>query len=171
MTIIEELDLASHRAPGLRKFQLLDRHDRARFEAFLLSFDFDQRRAHFGCGVSDESIRNHCRAIDWMLTTIVARSGPCCLEAVAILASSPYDPATAELAVACPLACDQRAIVAELAELAIVVGAVKHRSLIVPRDGIHPDLVTVLREKPFVRFDSASIRIELWARTGDAAAG
>jgi hypothetical protein len=164
MTIIQTLlALASQRAPGGRVFQLLGYYDWPKLESFLLAFDFDQRRSFFGGGVSDQSIRDYCRTIDWTLTTIIARTGPCCLEAIAILRSlPPYYLATAELAVACPLVCDQRTIIAELAELALEIGAIKHRSLIVPRDGAHPDLVAVLRKKCSAQCDSENIRVGLW---------
>src|SRR6266403_2478864 len=97
--VLDKLAVASQRAPGLRSFQFLNSNDLHKLEAFLRSFDFDQRRAYFGGGVSDQSIRNYCRAIDWSATTMIARSGPYCLEAVAVLVSLPPDHADAEFSV------------------------------------------------------------------------
>src|SRR6266705_2962627 len=120
--VLDRLALGSRRAPGLRCFQFLGAHDLPRLEAFFLSFDFDQRRAYFGGGVSNQSIRQYCRAIDWNSTTLIARSGPYCLEAIAVLVSLPPDHATVELSVGCPLACNQQPIIAELFNLAIEIG-------------------------------------------------
>src|SRR5215204_5835773 len=108
-----QLALASQRAPGLRSFHILGDHDLAKLEAFFLSFDFDQRRAYFGGGISSQSIRKHCRSIDWRSTTVIARSGPYCLEAIAMLVSLPPDYTNVELSIACPLACEQQTIIAE----------------------------------------------------------
>jgi hypothetical protein len=164
-SIQEQLASASQRAPGSRRFELLSHHDQPRIEAFLLSFDLDQRRAFFGTGASDAAIRNYCGAIDWDFTTMIARSGPCCLEAVATLVSIPPYYALAEFHVACPLRCNQQPIMAELTALAIEVGAVRYQGLIVLREFAHPDLLVELRENPLAIFDTATIRIDLSPRT------
>src|SRR5215470_13349111 len=164
-SIQEQLASASQRAPGSRTFQLLSRHDQPRVEAFFLSFDLDQRRSFFGTGASDAAVRNYCDAIDWDFTTMIARGGPCCLEAVATLVSIPPYHALAEFHVACPLRCNQRPIIAELTALAIEVGAIRYQGLIVLRKFAHPDLLVELRENPFARFDTATIRVDLWPRT------
>lgn len=39
-----------------RSHQHLSSHDEQRIAAFFLSFDFDQRRAYFGGGISDHSL-------------------------------------------------------------------------------------------------------------------
>jgi hypothetical protein len=170
MTNIQtRLTLASQRASGLRLFQILSDHDLPKLEAFFLSFDFDQRRAYFGGGVSSQSIRRFCRGIDWKSTTIIARSGPYCLEAIAMLVSLPPDHATVELSVACPLACQQRSIVAELFELAIEIGELGKRKLIVSRELAHPDLMSVLRSSGLGRFGSELVEVDLvaagWIKT------
>jgi hypothetical protein len=85
--VLDLLVLASQRAPGQRCYQLLCERYLPRLEAFFLSFDFDQRRAHFGGGVSNRSIGNYCRAIDWSFTIAIGRSSVYCLEAVAMLVS------------------------------------------------------------------------------------
>jgi hypothetical protein len=127
VSIQTRLTLASQRAAGQRSFQILRDHDLPRLEAFFLSFDFDQRRGYFGGGVSSQSIRKFCRSIDWNVTRIIARSGPYCLEAIAALVSLPPDYTAIELSVACPLACEQQPIIAELFELAIEIGAFGNR--------------------------------------------
>ena len=170
MTNIQtRLTLASQRASGLRLFQILSDHDLPKLEAFFLSFDFDQRRAYFGGGVSSQSIRKYCRGIDWRSTTIIARSGPYCLEAIAMLVSLPPDHATVELSIACPLACQQRSIVAELFELAIEIGALGKRKLIVSRELAHPDLMSLLRSSGLGRFGSELVEVDLvavgWIKT------
>ena len=168
---LNQLALASRRAPGQRCFQLLGDRDLPRLDAFFLSFDFDQRRAYFGGGVSDHSIRKYCRAIDWSTTTAIARSGPYCLEAIAMLVSLPPDHAVAELSVGCPLACNQRPIVAELLNLAIEVGAAGYRTLLVRRELAHPDLLSLLRDNGRARFDGDNVALDLVAaRHANAAA-
>jgi len=159
--VLDRLALASQRAPGLRSFQLLCERDLPRLEAFLLSFDFDQRRAYFGGGVSDHSIREYCRAIDWGTTTVIARTGPCCLEAVAMLVSLPPDHATVEFSVGCPLSCNQQPIIAELLDLAVEIGAVGYQTLLVRRELANPGLLFLLRDNDQARFDSENVELEL----------
>jgi hypothetical protein len=164
MTNIQtRLTLASQRAAGLRSFQILSDHDLPKLEAFFLSFDFDQRRAFFGGGISSQSIRKYCRDIDWSSTTMIARSGPYCLEAIAILVSLLPDHTTVELSVACPLACPQQSIIAELFELAIEIGALGGRKLIVSRELAHPDLMFLLRSSGRGRFGSEHVEVNLRA--------
>ena len=88
---------------GLRGFRLLSHYDMAQLEAFFLAFDFDQRRTYFGGGISDASIRKHCRSIHWAETTIIACAGPDRLDAIAVMTAIPSMPRTAELSLACPL--------------------------------------------------------------------
>jgi hypothetical protein len=161
--VLDRLALASQRAPGLRSFELLCDRDLPRLDAFFLSFDFDQRRAYFGGGVSDQSIREYCRAIDWGTTTMIARSGPYCLEAVAMLVSLPPDHATVEFSVGCPLSCNQRPIIAELLKLAIEVGALWYRTLLVRRELANADLLSLLRDNDRARFDCENIELDLVA--------
>jgi hypothetical protein len=127
---LSRLAVASQRAPGLRSFQILKRHDELRLRAFFLSFDFDQRRAYFGGGMSDPAIREYCETIDWENMTIIARSGPACIDAVVILASLPPAHTTAKLSLACPLPGNQAQVVRELLNLAIDVAALRFRKLI-----------------------------------------
>jgi hypothetical protein len=160
-SIQTRLALASQRAAGQRSFQILGDHDLPRLEAFFLSFDFDQRRGYFGGGISSQSIRKFCRSIDWNVTTIIARSGPCCLEAIATLVSLPPDYTAVELSIACPLACEQQPIIAELFELAI--GALGNRKVIVSRELAHPDLMALVRSSGLGRFESDHVEIDLAA--------
>jgi hypothetical protein len=162
-SIETRLAMASQRASGLRSFQILSDHDLPKLEAFFLSFDFDQRRAYFGGGISNQSIRGYCRGIAWRATTIIARSGPYCLEAIATLVSLPPDHATVELSVACPLACQQQPIIAELFDLAIEIGALGKRKLIVSRELAHPDLMSLLRTRGLGRFGSELVEVDLFA--------
>lgn len=159
--ILNQLALATQRAPGLRSYQLLGGHDWPRLDAFFQSFDFDQRRAYFGGGISDHSIRDFCRAIHWGSATIIARGGPYCIEAVAMLSALPPDQADAELSIACPLICDQRAIVAELVDIALEIAAAEYRSVIVRRELGHPDLLALLRDHELARFDCETVRLTL----------
>jgi hypothetical protein len=160
---LNRLALASQRAAGLRTFQLLNEHDLPRLEAFFLSFDFDQRRGYFGGGISDQSIRDYCRAIDWNCAILIARGGPYCIEAVVTLVSLPSDHLVAELSVACPLDCNQQPIVAELLNLAIEVGALRYWTLLVRRELAHADLLCLLRESSRARFDYDNVRLDLAA--------
>jgi hypothetical protein len=159
--VLNRLASASQRAPGLRSFQLLCDRDLPRLDAFFLSFDFDQRRAYFGGGVSDHSVLEYCRAIDWGTTTMIARSGPYCLEAVATLVSLPRDHGVVEFSVGCPLACNQRPIIAELLDLAIEIAAAGYRTLLVRRELANPDLLSLLRDNDQARFDGENVELDL----------
>jgi hypothetical protein len=158
---LSRLAVASQRAPGLRSFQILKRHDEMRLRAFFLSFDFDQRRAYFGGGISDPAVREHCKTIDWDNTTIIARSGPACIDAVAVLASLPPAHTTAELSLACPLPGNQTQVVGELLDLAVDVAAIRYRALIVSRELANPDLLALLRENRATRFCGEHVEIPL----------
>lgn len=159
--IFNRLALASQRAAGQRIFQMLREDDVPRLHAFFLSFDFDQRRAYFGGGISDRAILHHCRAIDWSCSTLIARSGPYCIEAVAMMVSLPPDHSVAELSIGCPLHCNQQPIVAELLQLAVEFGSTRYRTLLVQRDLAHADLLRLLRESGRARFDPETIQFDL----------
>lgn len=163
---VSRLALASQRAPGLRGFQVLGYNDLARLRVFFLTFDFDQRRDYFGGGVSDQSIRDFCTAIRWTETTIIARSGPCCLEAIATVVALAPDMRTAELSMACPLSCDRRPIVADLLDLALMTASLSYRQLVVNRELAMPELLTLLRASPSATFDADIVRIDV--PVGDA---
>ena len=143
-----------------RLHQHLSRHDEPRISAFFLSFDFDQRRSYFGGGVSDYSILEHCRTIDWTSTDMIG-SGRYCLEALATLVALPPDHGSAELAVACPLLCDQRRITAELLTNVTEFAAAKYRSLVVQREFAHPDLIDELRQIALATWCEENIEIDL----------
>ena len=168
--VLNKLAVASQRAPGLRSFQFLNSNDLHKLEAFFLSFDFDQRRAHFGGGVSDQSVRNYCGMIDWDHTTAIARTGPYCPEAIALVVSLLSNDASAELSIACPLLCDQRPIVAGLLDLAIEIGSLQHRTLIVNRELANPELLSLLRDSDLARFDREHVEINLAAGHSKTAA-
>jgi hypothetical protein len=158
---LSRLALASPRAPGLRSFQILKRHDELRLRAFFLSFDFDQRRAYFGGGMSDPAIREYCETIDWENMTIIARSGPACIDAVIILASLPPAHTTAKLSLACPLSGNQAQVVRELLDLAIDVAALRFRKLISSRELANPELLALLRKNQTARFNCEHVEIHL----------
>jgi hypothetical protein len=159
--ILSRLAIASQRSRGLRSSQILGYHDEERLRAFFLSFDFDQRRGYFGGGVSDQSIDKYCGTIDWDHTTVIARGGPYCLEAAAILTSLPPSHTAAELSIACPLLCDHEPIIAELLDLAIDVAALRYGRLVVNRGLADPDLLASLRENQAARFGCEHIEIDL----------
>jgi hypothetical protein len=156
---LSRLAVASQRAPGLRSFQILKRHDELRLRAFFLSFDFDQRRAYFGGGMSDPAIREYCETIDWENMTIIARSGPACIDAVIILASLPPAHTTATLSLACPLSGNQAQVVRELLDLAIDVAALRFRKLVDSRELANPELLALLRENQTARFNCEHVEI------------
>jgi hypothetical protein len=143
---LSKLAVASQRVLGLRSFQILKRHDELRLRAFFLSFDFDQRRAYFGGDMSDPAIREYCETIDWENITMIARSGPACIDAVIILASLPPAHTTARLSLACPLSGNQAQVVRELLDLAIDVAALRFRKLIGSRELANLELLALLRE-------------------------
>jgi hypothetical protein len=143
-----------------RSHQHMSSHDQPRIVAFFLSFDFDQRRSYFGGGISDHSILEHCRAIDWTTTDMVG-VGRYCLEALATIVALPPDRTTAELAVACPLLCDQRRITAELLANVTKFAVAKYRSLMVRREFAHPDLIAELRQNARAICGEEEIKIDL----------
>ena len=160
--IISDLHLTSLKpASAGRTYQHLSSHDRPRIAAFFLSFDFDQRRSYFGGGISDHSIQEYCRAIDWTTTDMIGRSGRYCLEALATIVALAPDHPRAELAVACPLLCDQRRIVAELLANVTEYARIKYRSLVVRRELAHPDLIAELYRNGWAISGREEIEIEL----------
>jgi len=161
--VLKKLAVASQRAPGLRSFQFLNSNDVFKLEAFFLSFDLDQRRAYFGGAVSDQSVRNYCGTIDWNHTTAIARTGPYCPEAIAWVVSLLSNDARAELSIACPLLCDRRPIIAALLDLAIEIGSLQYRKLIVNRELADPELLSLLRDNDLARFDCEHVQIDLAA--------
>ena len=160
--IISDLHtISSQPVASGRSYQHLSIHDRPRIEAFFLSFDFDQRRSYFGGGISDQSIREYCSAIDWSTTDMIARTSRYCLEALATIVSLPLDNTKAELAVACPLLCDQRLIINALLAVVTEFATTKYRSLVVRRELGHPGLLVELRQNDAVRFWSDEVEIDL----------
>ena len=164
--VLNKLALASERAPGRRGFEFLGPNDIDRLETFFLSFDFDQRREYFGGGVSREGVRAYCRTIDWTGTTIITRTGPWCLEAIASITSIPEDLCSAELSMACPLQCDRRPIVAELLDLSIVTASLNYRHLVVHHELAMPELLSLLRASASASFVDDTVCIDV--QIGDA---
>lgn len=159
--LISDFDVVSRPRSAGHSYQQLSSHDCPRIEAFFLSFDFDQRRAYFGGGMSDHSIVAFCRSIDWARTDVIARAGRYCLESLAIVSAHPGDGARAELAVACPLMCDQRRIMSGLLANVTEFAAIRYRSLSVRRESAHPDLIAELRQSARAAFAADEIEIDL----------
>jgi hypothetical protein len=149
LSIADANAVSFHGMKRPRSYQHLDFHDSPRIAAFFLCFDFDQRRSYFGGGVSDQSVQQYCQDIDWAITDMIGRTGPYCLEALAMITELPIDCTKAELAIACPLACRQSDILSDLIVGSIEFGLSKYRSLIVQRELAHPDLVAQLIESKF----------------------
>ena len=156
---------------NLRSFQILRCHDGVRLRAFFLSFDFDQRRAYFGGGVSNQSISEYCDTIDWDHTTVIARGGLYSLEAAAILTSQPPHHAMADLSIACPLQDGHELMVAELLDFAVDLAALRYRRLIVSRELAGSALLALLRENQAARFGRENIDIDLDIRRLRMSAG
>jgi hypothetical protein len=144
----------------------LRRSDEVLLRDLLLSFDFDQRRAYFGGGVSDQSINEFCAAIDWQHTTVIARSGPIRLDAAAILVSLPPAHTTVELAIACSLRSDRERVIAGLLDLALDVAVLRYWQLVITRDDANAEAIALLRDNPATRFGCESVEIDLgvWHR-------
>ena len=139
-----QLATASQGVNGGRSFQLLTRHDSLKLEAFFLAMTFDQRRACFGGGMSDEAVVAFCRTIDWPRTLIIGRMGPYCPEAIAMVCPLDDEADTAVLSLACPLDCDRSVIIRTLIDLAICAAAPFYRVLVVQRELTPPDVVNAL---------------------------
>src|SRR3981189_3585189 len=94
----------------------------------------------------NSAIREYSERIDWENMTIIARSGPACIDAVVILASLPPTRTTAKLSLACPLSGNQAQVVRELLDLAIDVATLRFRKLIGGRELANSELLASLRE-------------------------
>jgi hypothetical protein len=169
--ILNELTVVSQHARGFQSFQILSCRDGDRLRCFFLSFDFDQRRAYFGGGVSDQSVSEYCDTIDWDHTTVIARGGPYSLAATAILTSLAPSHTAADLSIACPLLCDHERVVAELLDLAVDVAALRYQRLIVSRELANPDLLALLREYQAARFGCENIEVHLGIQRWRTSAG
>ena len=139
-----QLAVATRRVNGGRSFQLLTHHDGQKLEAFFLAMSFDQRRACFGGGMSDQAVVSFCRSLDWRRVIVVGRMGPYCAEAVAIVTPLGDDANAAELSLACPLDCDRSAIIRTLIDLAIGAASPFFRTLIVVRELTPADVIGAL---------------------------
>jgi hypothetical protein len=148
------------RTSPMRGFQVLSHKDRPRLEAFFLAFDFDQRHEYFGTSVSDEQIRDYCRAIRWNETTIIARSCGACLEAVAILTATAGQ-RIAELSMACASTCDRQPMVADLLDLALAAASLSYSQVIIGSERAMPELLAQLHPSPFAIFDVDVVRVEV----------
>lgn len=100
-----------------RSLQLLSDNDADRLKAFYLGLDFDNRRRRFGGGMSDQSIAQYCRAVDWQQTFIIARGSTRHLDAVLEIHPLSQERGHAEIVMTCPLDCDRSRIFAELLQL------------------------------------------------------
>jgi hypothetical protein len=111
--------------------------------------------------MSDSAIREYSERIDWENMTIIARSGPACIDAVVILASLPPTRTTAKLSLACPLSGNQAQVVRELLDLAIDVATLRFRKLIGGRELANSELLASLRENQTARFNCEHVEIHL----------
>jgi hypothetical protein len=155
-----EFAVPPQRTYGMRGFQILSHKDRPRLEAFFLALDLDQRREYFGRGVSDDQIRDYCRAIRWNETTIIARSCSARLEAVAILTATAIK-RIAELSMACASTCDRQPMVAELLDLALAAASLSYSQIIISSEHAMPELLAQLHPSPFAIFDVDVVRIDV----------
>lgn len=148
------------RGSPMRAVQILSYSDRPRLEAFFLAFNFDQRREYFGGGVSDESIRDYCRAIQWSETTVIARSCGACLEAAAIVTATASQ-GIAELSIACAPDCDRQSMVADLLDLSLTAASLNYLQLIVNYERAMPELLRLLHRSPSAVFDVGIVRVDV----------
>jgi hypothetical protein len=75
--------------------------------------------------------------------------------------SLPPDHAVVELSIGCPLSCNQQPIIAELLNLAIEIGALGYRTLLVRRELANADLLSLLRGNALARFDCENVELDL----------
>jgi hypothetical protein len=148
------------RTSPTRGFQVLSYRDRPRLEAFFLAFDFSQRREYFGNCISDESIRDYCRAIHWSETTIIARSFGARLEAVATITAT-ASRRIAELSIACAAECDRQSTVSDLLDLSLTAASLNYMQLIVDYERAMPELLALLHRSPFAVFDVDIVRVDV----------
>jgi hypothetical protein len=69
--------------------------------------------------------------------------------------------AIAEFSISCPLACNQLPIVAELLNLAIEVGTLRYRTLLVRRELANVDLLSLLHDNDSARVQAEGIELDL----------
>ena len=155
------LAIASRSVNGGRSCQLLSVHDGQKLESFFLAMSFDQRRCCFGGGMSDEAVISFCRAINCRRVLVIGRMGPYFLEAVAMICPLGNDADTAELSLACPLECDRSAIIRTLIDLAVCAALPLYRKLIVQRELLPPDMLSMLREVSTGNAGASDITIRL----------
>lgn len=139
---VREFAMASGPA-SMRGVQVLSHRDLDRLEALFLGLDFDQRQRYFGGGISDASLREHCRAIHWGKTTVIARSAGPDLDAVAIMTAGDR-PRIASLEIACAPARGRPSIIANLLELALTVASLSYSHLTIDRHRAPEELLVLL---------------------------
>lgn len=148
--------------PSGRALQILAAGDVARLEVFYQGLGFDDRRARFGSGVSDESISTYCRTLDWHNTIVIARGGLQCFDTVLEINFLTRDWSEAEISITCPLTCDRSHIFAELLQLAAFkAGVLGCMAFMLHRPWAGADLITVAQSIGQVSRASDYLRIDI----------
>jgi hypothetical protein len=130
--------------------------------AFYLGLGFDERRARFGGGVSDDSIRRHCRRLDPDRSIVLACAGPSGLMAAIELHSLSSGWEDCELALAECAAADRTTIVTHLLQLAaFAAGERGCAAFIIPCWSPQRGLLELLRGMGRVRVHGDTVRVEL----------
>jgi hypothetical protein len=158
--ILSEFKVPPQRVRGMRGFQILSHADRPKLEAFFLAFDFHERRDYFGGRVSDDQVRDYCRAIRWNEATVIARCCGSSLEAVAILKAT-ASPRIAELSMACASTCGRQPMVADLLDLALASASLSYSQVIIRSERAMPELLAELHPSPFAIFDVDIVRVDV----------
>lgn len=109
---------ASKPLRGGRRYKLLFPHELDTLTTFYRALSAEDRRSRFGGSLSDAAIDQYCKAIRWDSTSVIVRSGPCCIEAAATVAQ--IDKRRVEIALAWPNFIKSEIIVRPLLRLALI---------------------------------------------------
>ena len=129
---------------------------------FFNSLTFDQRRARFACGMSDDAIVRYCRGLDPDEATVIACISRDTLVAVVELHPVRTLAGCTELGVASSAAEDRLMIYGHLLQLAaFAAGRRGYQTFICPVDLFEQDVLALLRGMGHVAVRDGSLYVDL----------
>jgi hypothetical protein len=129
---------------------------------FFNSLTFDQRRARFGCGVSDDAIVRYCRGLDADEATFIACIAHDALIALVELHQGPALAGCTELGIASSANEDRLIIYGHLLQLAaFAAGRQGYQTFICPAYLVEQDVLSLLRGMGHVAFRNDFLSIDL----------
>jgi len=141
---------------------LLHERDVERLLKFYLSLDGELRRARFCAAMSDASIAQHCRSIDWNRSIIIGNAGRHGLDAVVEIHPLSLQWVDADLTVVCHCHSDRTHILATLFQVAaFAAGKRGCARFIVLLDGIGTGVLPFLDKLAKVRIEDCYAYVDL----------